>query len=44
MDTLEQELVERLNACDANTHSVLTSCPYLVQAFHLIQAIHVVCS
>src|SRR5262245_18547280 len=44
LDVLEQELVERLNAYDADTLSALTSYPYLVQAIHLIQAIHVVCS
>jgi hypothetical protein len=44
MDALEQELVERLNAYDADTLSALTSYPYVVQAIHLIQAIHVVCS
>lgn len=44
LDALEQELVERLNAYDADTLSRLTSYPYLVQAIHLIQAIHVVCS
>ena len=44
LDALEQELVERLNAYDADTLSALTSYPYLVQAIHLIQAIHVVCS
>lgn len=44
LDALEQELVERLTAYDADTLSALTSYPYLVQAIHLIQAIHVVCS
>jgi transposase len=44
LDALEQELVERLRAYDANTLSTLTSYPYLVQAIHLIQAIHVLCS
>ena len=44
LDALEQALVERLRAYDAKTLSALTSYPYLVQAIHLIQAIHVVCS
>jgi transposase len=44
LDALERELVERVCAYDAATLSRLTSYPYLVQAIHLIQAIHVVCS
>ena len=44
LDALEHELVERVCAYDAATLSRLTSYPYLVQAIHLIQAIHVVCS
>ena len=44
LEALENELVERLCAYDAATLSRLTSYPYLVQAIHLIQAIHVVCS
>lgn len=44
LDTLEQEIVDRVNAYEAATLSSLTSYPYLVQAIHLIQAIHVVCS
>jgi transposase len=44
LDALERQIVERVNAYDAATLSTLTSYPYLVQAIHLIQAIHVVCS
>jgi len=44
LDALERELVERVCAYDNATLSRLTSYPYLVQAIHLIQAIHVVCS
>jgi transposase len=44
LDALEQGIVERVNAYEAGTLSSLTSYPYLVQAIHLIQAIHVVCS
>lgn len=44
LDALEQEIVERVNAYDAERLSSLTSYPYLAQAIRLIQAIHVVCS
>lgn len=44
LEALEQEIVERLNAYDADTLSALTSYPYLAQAIRLVQAIHVVCS
>ena len=44
LDTLEHELVERVCAYDDATLSHLTSYPYLLQAIHLVQAIHVVCS
>jgi hypothetical protein len=44
LDALEREIVERLCAYKPTTLSALTSYPYLVQAIHLIQAIHVVCS
>jgi transposase len=44
LDALEREIVERVNAYKEDTLSSLTSYPYLVQAIHLIQAIHVACS
>jgi transposase len=44
LDALEQELVERVNAYDADTLRSLTSYPYFAQAIRLVQAIHVVCS
>jgi len=44
LDALEHEIVERVNAYDADTLSSLTSYPYLAQAIRLVQAIHVVCS
>src|SRR5262245_61921586 len=42
LDALEREIVERVRAYQAATLNSLTSYPYLVQAIHLIQAIHVV--